>query len=53
MLWNKKSRRGGMVGLTNLRQGSGVSPDSVKTVLRSRLGLNCGQLPTSKLASRT
>jgi hypothetical protein len=32
---NKKSRRGGMLGLLNLRQGSSVTPDSDKTVLRS------------------
>jgi hypothetical protein len=38
----KKSRRGGMLGLLNLRQGSGVTPDSDETVLRSRLGQNYG-----------
>ena len=42
-----------MLGLHYLRQGSGVTPDSGKTVLRSRLGLNYGQLPASELASRT
>jgi hypothetical protein len=45
---NKASRRGGMLGLLNLRQGSGVPPDSGKTVLRSRLGRNYRQLPTSE-----
>ena len=53
MARNKKSRRGGMLGLLYLRQGSGVTPDSGKTVLRSRLGLNYGQLPASELAPRT
>jgi hypothetical protein len=39
---HKKSRRGGMLGLPYLGQGSGVTPDSDKTVLRSRLGQNYG-----------
>ena len=42
-----------MLGLLDLRQGSGVPPDSGKTVLRSRLGPNYGQLPASELAPRT
>jgi hypothetical protein len=33
----KKSRRGGTLGLVDLRQGKGVIPDSGKTVLRSGL----------------
>jgi hypothetical protein len=33
----KKSCRGGMLGLADLRQGSGVTPDRGKTVLRSGL----------------
>jgi hypothetical protein len=45
---NKKSRRGGMLGVLDLRQGSGVPPDGGKTVLRSRLGRNYRQLPTSE-----
>jgi hypothetical protein len=49
---NKKSRRGGMLGLLNLRQGSAVPPDSSKTVLRSRLGRNYRQLPTSERYAR-
>jgi hypothetical protein len=32
---HKKSRDGGMLGLTDFRQGSGVTPDSGNTVLRS------------------
>jgi hypothetical protein len=32
---HKKSRRGGMLGMRYFRQGSGVTPDSGKTVLRS------------------
>jgi hypothetical protein len=34
---NKKSRRGGMLGQADFGQGSGVPPDSGKTILRSRL----------------
>ena len=34
---NKKSRRGGMLDQADFGQGSGVTPDSGKTVLRSRL----------------
>jgi hypothetical protein len=40
--WIKKSRRGGMLEVLNLGQGSGVSPDSVEAVLRSRLGQTAG-----------
>ena len=36
---NKKSRRGGMLVQLIFRQGSGVPPDSGKTVLRSGLVL--------------
>ena len=35
-----------------LRQGSSVTPDSGKTVLRSRLGRNYRQLPTSERYAR-
>jgi len=34
---HKKSRRGEMLGLSDFWQGSGVTPDSGNTVLRSRL----------------
>jgi hypothetical protein len=48
----KKSRRGGMPGLTNLRQGSGVTPDSGNTVLRSGVGRSYRQLPVRERVRR-
>jgi hypothetical protein len=49
---DKKNRRGGMLGLPYLGQGSGVTPGSDETALRSRLGRNYRQLPASKLVAR-
>jgi hypothetical protein len=48
----KESRRGGMPGLTNLRQGSGMTPDSGKTVLGSGVGRCYRQLPVRERVRR-
>jgi|ERR1700722_9472668 hypothetical protein len=47
---NKKSRSGGVLGQLIFRRGSGVTPDSGKTVLRSRLGQDEWQLPRLRAA---
>ena len=41
-----------MPGLTNLRQGSGVTPDSGNTVLRSGVGRSYRQLPVRERVRR-
>ena len=49
----KNPAGGGMLGLPYfVTEDPGVAPDSGKTVLRSRLGLNYRQLPTSERSAR-
>jgi hypothetical protein len=49
---NTTSRRDGMLDQLIFRQGSGVTPDSGNTVLRSLLGRNHRQLPGSEGLTR-
>jgi hypothetical protein len=48
----KSPAAAGWVVLADLSQGSGETPDSDKTVLRSRVGRNYRQLPARRAVTR-